>query len=318
MRLRHIEVFHTVMQAGSISGAAQLLAISQPAVTKVLLRCESQLGLPLFERTRGRLYPTPEAQKLFVEVDRLHRELLTVRRLAANLKDQPAPTVRLVSIPTLGTAVVPTALTRWRGKYAAVRCKLSTHHDSEIVTALVLGEADLALSLHDPKNPSISAQPLMQGVMTAIAPRGTWPETATGQPLPIKELPANLIGLAEDDPLGAQVADAADAHGVSLEAQTLVQTYHFARALVENGSGVAVVDPFTAAQIDTNLAQHRPLDPQIPVKLYLLTANAAPLSQSTRYLVKCIKDEAARCLEFRRSTAPALIPKRRIKKPAGP
>ena len=38
MRLRHIEVFHAIMQVGTISGAAQVLHISQPAVTKVLQR----------------------------------------------------------------------------------------------------------------------------------------------------------------------------------------------------------------------------------------------------------------------------------------
>ena len=55
MRLRHIEVFHAVMQAGTISGAAQLLHISQPAVTKVLQHCELQLGMALFDRVRGKL-----------------------------------------------------------------------------------------------------------------------------------------------------------------------------------------------------------------------------------------------------------------------
>ena len=76
MRLRHIEVFHAIMQAGTISGAAQLLHISQPAVTKVLQHCELQLGMPLFDRVRGKLYPTPEAQRLFVEIDKLNRCLL--------------------------------------------------------------------------------------------------------------------------------------------------------------------------------------------------------------------------------------------------
>ena len=57
MRLRHIEVFHAIMQVGTISGAAQVLHISQPAVTKVLQHCELQLGMPLFERVRGKLYP---------------------------------------------------------------------------------------------------------------------------------------------------------------------------------------------------------------------------------------------------------------------
>jgi DNA-binding transcriptional LysR family regulator len=60
MRLRHIEVFHAVMSAGTVSGAAQVLHISQPAVTKVLQHAEAQLGISLFERTKGQaLCPRP-------------------------------------------------------------------------------------------------------------------------------------------------------------------------------------------------------------------------------------------------------------------
>ncbi len=65
MRLRHIEVFHAIMQAGTISGAAQLLHISQPAVTKVLQHCELQLGMPLFDRVRGKLHGQPLAYEDF-------------------------------------------------------------------------------------------------------------------------------------------------------------------------------------------------------------------------------------------------------------
>src|SRR5207248_5643938 len=73
MRLRHIEVFHAIMQVGTISGAAQVLHISQPAVTKVLQHAELQLGMPLFERVRGKLYPKPEAHRLFAETEKLNR-----------------------------------------------------------------------------------------------------------------------------------------------------------------------------------------------------------------------------------------------------
>ena len=296
MRLRHIEVFHAVMQAGTISGAAQLLFISQPAVTKVLQHCELQLGIALFERIKGKLYPTPEAHKLFVEVDRLNRDLQSVRRMASNLRDKPEQTVRLVSTPTLATSVVPTALTLWRKKYPEVRCKLSTHHTPEIVTALLLGEADFALSLHDPKNPSIGVEPLALGCMSVIAPAGTWSTRLAATPIHVTELPKNLIGLAVDDPLGNQVMNVADAFGHTLDAHTVVQTYQLARTLVENRVGIAVIDPFTAAQIEPDKAQRRMLSPEIPVQLYLLTANFSPLSQSARHLVQCIRDEATRCL----------------------
>ncbi len=296
MRLRHIEVFHAVMQAGTISGAAQLLFISQPAVTKVLQHCELQLGLALFERIKGKLYPTPEAHKLFVEVDRLNRDLQSVRRMASNLRDKPEHTVRLVSTPTLAMSVVPTALTLWRKKYPDVRCKLSTHHTPEIVSALLLGEADFALSLHDPKNPSIGVESLAFGYMSVIAPAGTWSTRLAATPIHVTELPKNLIGLAVDDPLGNLVMNVADAFGHTLDAHTVVQTYQLARTLVENRVGTAVIDPFTAAQIEPDKAQRRTLSPQIPVQLYLLTANFAPLSLSARHLVQCIRDEATRCL----------------------
>jgi DNA-binding transcriptional LysR family regulator len=296
MRLRHIEVFHAVMQAGTISGAAQLLFISQPAVTKVLQHCELQLGLPLFERIKGKLYPTPEAHKLFVEVDRLSRDLHAVRRMASSLRDKHEQTVRMVSTPTLAMSVVPTALTQWRVKYPKVRCKLSTHHTPEIVSALLLGEADFALSLHDPKNPSIGVEPLALGYMHVIAPAGTWSLKMAATPLHVTEIPKNLIGLAVDDPLGNQVVNAADAFGHTLEPHTVVQTYQLARTLVENRVGIAVIDPFTAAQIEPTKAQRRELAPQIPVQLYLLTANSAPLSQAARHLVQCIRNESNSCL----------------------
>jgi DNA-binding transcriptional LysR family regulator len=285
------------MQAGTISGAAQLLYISQPAVTKVLQHCELQLGLPLFDRIKGKLYPTPEARKLFVEVDRLNRDLQSVRRLASSLKDKPEQTVRMVSTPTLAMSVVPTALTTWRKKYPEVRCKLSTHHTPEIVSALLLGEADFALSLHDPKNPSIGVESLALGQMSVIAPAGTWSESLSSTALHVTELPTHLIGLASDDPLGNLVANAADAFDCTLDPHTVVQTYQLARTLVESRVGTAVIDPFTAAQIDRTKAQRRTMEPQIPVELFLLTANSSPLSQAARHLVKCIRNEAVRCLE---------------------
>ncbi len=71
MKLRHIEVFQAIRQAGSVSGAAQLLHVSQPAVSKVLQHAEQQLGFPLFLRVRGKLLATPEALELEREVAKL-------------------------------------------------------------------------------------------------------------------------------------------------------------------------------------------------------------------------------------------------------
>jgi DNA-binding transcriptional LysR family regulator len=301
MRLRHIEVFHAIMQVGTISGAAQVLHISQPAVTKVLQHAELQLGMPLFERVRGKLYPKPEAHRLFAETEKLHRDLQGIRRLAASLKSRAGETVRLVATPTIAISVLPAALTAWRRAFSQTRCELATFHTSEIVNALRLGEADLALSLQDPRHPGIEAEPIAQGPLTVMAPAGTWSEAECRQPVTPHELSGELIGeligLADGDPLGELVVAACEDQDVHPTFHTVVQTYQIARSLVEAGAGSAVLDPFTAASAARDKVQCRLWAPEVPVQLYLLSASHAPLSHAARELANCIGATARQLLD---------------------
>lgn len=55
--LKQLEYFQGVMAAGTVSGAAALLNVSQPNVSRMLKYTESRLGIRLFERCKGRLQP---------------------------------------------------------------------------------------------------------------------------------------------------------------------------------------------------------------------------------------------------------------------
>jgi DNA-binding transcriptional LysR family regulator len=291
MRLRHIEVFHAIMQAGTITGAAQILHISQPAVTKVLQHCELQLGIPLFNRVRGKLYPTPEAHRLRIEIDKLNKDLVSIRRLASNLRTGEFELLRLVSTPALGVSVLPSAIVQWCDAFPHSRCTLATHHTREIISALLLNEADLALSLHDPCYPGIVAEALAAGPMMALCPLSS-PEGAVGGALKVGDITTQLIAIAEGDPLGNLVMGAFEAQGLLPQSRITVQTYQLARSLVEAGAGMTVVDPFTAASADPTRVRVRALEPAVPVQLYLLTATSSPPVQSAQRLVKFVGDTA--------------------------
>lgn len=107
MRLRHIEIFQAIRQTGSVSGAAQLLHVSQPAVSKVLQHAELRLGFPLFLRVRGKLQPTPEALLLEREVDKVTESLQGVQRLAESLRSEPGHRLRIGSTPALALSLLP-------------------------------------------------------------------------------------------------------------------------------------------------------------------------------------------------------------------
>ena len=85
MRLRYIELFHAVLTTGSLTGAANLLNISQPAASKALQQAEQQLGFALFSRVRGRLLPTEQALLLRQRIEKIIQELHELQRLTASM-----------------------------------------------------------------------------------------------------------------------------------------------------------------------------------------------------------------------------------------
>ncbi|SMF29190.1 LysR family transcriptional regulator [Pseudogulbenkiania subflava] len=293
MRLRHVEVFQAIMQTGSLSAAAELLCISQPAVSKTLMHAEQQLGFALFERVKGKLYPTPEAQLLQREIATLFDSLQAVKRLASSLRHQRDRPLRLQATPAVAQAVLPAALGRWRRAFPAHPCSLATHHTTQMVQSLCLHEADLGFTLRRPDHPGVVVTPLAHGQLTVIAPLGWWPEAKLPRDLPIEELDgASCIGLMDDDPLWGGLAAMLEDRAIVPQVLTTVQTYQLAYDLVALGQGIALVDPFTARGPSPARVQLRALDPPLPVRLYAVHAVDAPLSLPARQLITLIRSLA--------------------------
>lgn len=87
MRLRQIEIFNAVYDSGSISNAARNLNVAQPTVSKILKHTEDQLGFLLFQRIKGRLVATSEANVLYKETCIIYRQINKLLSTAENLKN---------------------------------------------------------------------------------------------------------------------------------------------------------------------------------------------------------------------------------------
>lgn len=288
MRLRHIELFQAVLQTGSLTAAAELLHISQPAASKILQHAEQQLGFALFSRVRGKLLPTAEARILQQQTERLSAELQDLRRLSASLRRGEERALRLVCTPTLAQTLLPDVVCGWRAEYPQTRCDLATQHTSEIVQALLLREADLGLTLQRVEHPDLHTEVLTQGRMMAIAPPGWWSEAACSTSIRLQDMAGlSLIGLDTRDALGGLLRGHIEVLQPPARIDISVQTYQLARMLVAAGQGLALVDPFTALSGKLGDVQARPLEPNIPVTLYLLrrvdeTPSAAQQALLTR------------------------------------
>ena len=246
MRLRHIEVIQAILQTGSITAAANLLHISQPAVSKTLQHAEQQLGFELFLRTKGRLLPTPEARILQREFDLLGDDLPRIRDLAANLRHQENHPLRLVCTPTLAQQLLPMSVSQWRTYYPNKICYLATHHTDGIKRALLLRECDLGFSLQPSDHPGIYSECLAQGCLQVITPEG-WKLGARGV-IDLADLAGQrMIGLDLKDPIGVLLSGQLERLTPPVQVFTRVQTYQLLLSMVASGEGIAIVDPFTAA-----------------------------------------------------------------------
>lgn len=297
MRLRYIEIFQAMLQAESVTGAARLLNISQPAATKLLQQAERQLGYPLFIRVRGRVRLTREGEVLRPKIERIADKLVELQQLAVNLQPTDAEMLRVVSTPTLANTLIPNVVTRMRKTFRKVEINLFTQHTREILNSLLLHECDVGLTLQQIEHPRIRCQLLSAGQVMVIAPTGHWSASDLARPIAIANLAgARVVGLTLQDDLGRKINSRLRALSPPVKVSTWVQTYQVARSLVASGQGVAMVDPFTAGAPTEMSIQSRVLDPAIPVCLYAVHRVDSPLKTLQAAFLDNVRDVAGQIL----------------------
>jgi len=297
MRLRYIELFHAVMTTNSLTGAANLLNISQPAASKALQQAEHQLGFTLFHRVRGRLHPTEQALLLRPRVEKIIRDLHDLQRLTANFARPESEPLRVTCTPTLAQSLVPDATTLLRKAWPAATAELSTRHSAEMCESLTLRETDIGLTLQDASHPELRQEPLCQGRVMVIAPPGRWSPAELAQPLPVTALAGEpMIGIAVQDALGSLLQSHLMHVDPPPQISVWVQTYQLACALVAQGAGLALVDPFTASQGDGDVVQTRPLALELDVVLYAVYRLDSQLNPLQEHFIELVRRLARQTL----------------------
>jgi len=288
MRLRQIEVFHAVYANGSISSAARALNVSQPAVSKVLRHTESQLGIRLFDLVRGRLVPTDEAHALFREVDEVFHRVTSLQQTANNLRNSGAGHLRIGIVPSLGLEILPQVIADFRAKNPEVTFDIKTIHHSDVLRSLYERECDIAFGYDPPVHPRLTQRKLTTAKLVLIAPRGLFEKGRDS--VTIADIRArDLIGVSSSGPIGDIVA-AAQAHAqIDFREVASVDTYYVAAALVRKGSGVAIVDEFTARATSTQHIDVIALAPPLEFGVHAAWLEDRPLSKLASRLVELMK-----------------------------
>lgn len=146
MNLRQIEFFRAVMMSGSASRAAELLGVTQPAVSRAISDLESRIGFSLFDRIKGRLMPTPEGRLFFADVNTAFVGLDSLRSAAARIRDFGSGSLRIASLSALGSTLVPKAVRRFRVNNPDIAITLQIASSSTVRDLVARQQFDLGLA----------------------------------------------------------------------------------------------------------------------------------------------------------------------------
>jgi DNA-binding transcriptional LysR family regulator len=246
MNLRQMEAFKTLMLAGSVTAAAELLKLSQPTVSKLIAQIEKQTKLRLFDRTRGRLVPTREAHSLLKNVERALDALEEVGRSATQLARIHTGAVRIACIPSIGTGFMPKAIASFLKTHPKTKATLYVRTSNYVVDRVGGKLADVGLVADGVE--AIGAETTCfqetPGAVCVLPPRH---RLSRKEAIQARDLEGEaFITVGRDKPFRELIDRAFVDAGV--KRVMVVETSHFAAAyaLAAEGAGVCIVDPYTA------------------------------------------------------------------------
>lgn len=296
LNLRQIEVFRAIMVTGSISGASKLLMVSQPAVSRMLSHTEQRIGLTLFERIKGRLYPSPEARRLFQDVEHVYRDVQRVNTTVQDLVQQRHGVLRIASSPSLGHELLPQVIARFRQDYPEIRVSLECLRHVLLRDRLLDGYADLALSLFPIEHPNLEVTRLQGAPIRLIAPEDH-PLCAKSEITMAMLAEESFIGYLPETPFCDLIKMIFEDEKAPYQPAMEASSPQYACAMVKAGAGLALVDEFSLSAASAGVKT-------LPIRFsYRLSANLlhlreSPLSQAARMFADCLREHMAEGFEF--------------------
>jgi LysR family hydrogen peroxide-inducible transcriptional activator len=282
-----LETFVAVARAGSVVGAAERLARTQPSISARLLALESAWATKLFRRHARGMTLTPEGARLLPLAEAALQSLGALDR-AAGLPVSGPDELRIGAGDALGREVVPRAMARLLGKRPSLSIRVLEGPAPRLLEALRAGEIDLALAVDVVGEAAgVSFEPLLSSPVEVLARGGE----LTAREVPLQSLrDRRLVTLQRGSGFRGHLEDAFGAAGVPFRPAVEVGNLSLVRRFVAAGLGVAPVPAIAFARDlgDRGLVRRRLLG--VPPVSYALARRAGvPLTGAAEQFVALLR-----------------------------
>lgn len=169
MSLIKYEIFRTVAETGSLSKAAEVLKLTQSAVSHAIAGLEAEFGFALFIRSRSGTSLTHNGEKMLVPVQEILKSNEQLLQEAAKINGLETGIVRIGTFPSVSIHWIPQIIKLFREDYPLIEIKLYEGNYDDITKWIAEGKIDFGfLSLPTPK--SFDTIPVKQDPLLCIVP----------------------------------------------------------------------------------------------------------------------------------------------------
>lgn len=257
-----------VIEAGTVSRAAEILRISQPAASKLIQDLEADTGLQLFERDSGRLVPTGRGMRLYEEVERVFGGVRQLARAVDVIRREEHGHLLIGAMPALSGPFITRVITGFRRRHPEVFISVEARSSQFLTEAVLLRRLDLALVISGLEHSSVQVDRMSSPSAVVALPLGhRFSKKADLSPVDLKEEP--FIAYAPTGTMRRKVDAAFERFGLKPNIVIEATTAPNVAEMVAAGLGVTVADPLALEHVAGRIAS-RPFTPLIDFDYVLI------------------------------------------------
>lgn len=291
MNIRRLAAFRAIMECGSVTEAAKKMHITQPAISRLIKGLEEELDVKLFHRQRKRLMPTPGADLIYREAQRILAAIDDFPRLAQDIRSHVGARLRVITMPRAGRCLVVPALQRFSAEYPLIHHTVEVQARVDMELWISRQQFDVGIGALPAVHDALVTEELCSAPLAVVmAPDHP---LASRDSLTVKDIVDEpLVTLKPGYMLRRYMDDLFEQAGLKPYIRTEVANSMLACDLAASGVGMMICDTLSMNTFGTIETAVVPITPTYNVTYGILYPAARELDEVTRAFTRILREVA--------------------------
>ena len=291
-QIAQLEAFIAVVRTGSISSAAEELAISQPAVTGRIQGLELTLGAHLFVRSRTGSRLTDAGRAFLPHAERAMTAIGAGRGAVGDVLSGTGGRLTIGAAPAVSTYVLPAVLHRFRSEHPLVQLSVRSGHSEEVLDMVLREEVEVGL-MRPIQHAEVTSTPLYEDRLVLVVHRGH-PFGARGEIRMDQMATEHLILFDRTSSYHELTSSIFRQAGIDPRGYLEVDNIDAAKRMVEQRLGIALL-PLTSVQAEIGSGRLMPVTvaDMPPVRRQIVVARRRDAGDESRIVADFVRTLAA-------------------------